>query len=372
MSKFTWRIENFSRLGGRKHYSVIFVVNDYKWKLRLCPNGNSKNKLNLYLLMVDSSSLPRHCGIGTIYSLALINQIDNNKTIKKESYWGHIFSRRNNFGCCSFIPLKKFYDKSEGYLVDDTCLFEAELSVITNAFAASHDNCDQALNVGDHVESAHVEARLFLESLTNKPSSSFWESNSPTHELSLLKGHDTSATIIFDMLISTPLDILVDPRNETAILESLSAVINHNLHLFSDGQAKEIMNLKTTFPQLMQECRSSVEIKRRSEHPSWSTLEKTRSLLEDFVKTGEGIRAEVEELNNKKKEMEAQLKVIKSNSLHVKEERIEVSRQMEFHCSLAMEQAAEIVAKDAKVNQANKKLEHSLKSKWAATRDLFS
>ncbi|CAH9119739.1 unnamed protein product [Cuscuta europaea] len=265
-----------------------------------------------------------------------------------------------------------FYNKSEGYLVDDTCLFEAELSVVTNDFAVSHDNCDQALDVGHHVESAHVEAQLFLESLTKKPSSSFWASNSPTRELSLLKGHDTSATVILDMLISTPFDILVDPRNETAILESLSAVINQNLHLFSDGEAKEIMNLKTTFPQLMQECRSSVEIKRRSEHPSWSTLEKTRSLLEDFVKTGEGISAEVEELINKEKELEAQLKVIKSNSLHVKEERVEVSKQMEFHCSLAMKQAAEIEAKDAEVDQANKKLEHSLKSKWAATRHLFS
>ncbi|CAH9119737.1 unnamed protein product [Cuscuta europaea] len=174
------------------------------------------------------------------------------------------------------------------------------------------------------------------------------------------------------MLISTSLDILADPRNETSILESLSAVIDHNLHLFINGHAKEIMNLKATFPQQMQEWRSSVEIKCRSEHPSWCALEKTRSMLEDLVKTGEGIKAELEELNGKENEVKAQLEVIKSNSLQVKEERIEVSKQMEILCSLAMKQAAKIEAKDAEVDQANKKLEHSLKSKWAATRHLFS
>ncbi|CAH9124023.1 unnamed protein product [Cuscuta epithymum] len=372
MSKFTWRVENFSRLDGSTLSSVMFMVNDYRWKLCLNPKGNSKKQLNLYLLMVDSCRLPTNSSIETKYSLALINQIDNNKTIKKEREQGYKFSQGNNFGCSSFIPLKRFLHKSEGYLVDDMCLFEVELSVVTNAFATSHDNAIPALGVGHHVESAYVEAQLFLESLTKKPSSSCWASDSPTLELSLFKGHGTSATIILDILISTPLDILADRRNETAILESLSAVIDHNLHLFSDGQDKEYMNLKVTFPLLMQEWRSSVEINSRNENPSWWALEKTRSMLEDLVKTGEGIKAELEELNNKEKELEAQLEVIKSNCLQVKEERIQVSKQMEILCSLAMEQAAKIEAKDAKVDRANKKLEHSLKSKWAVTRHLFS
>lgn len=29
--KFTWTIENFSRLNARKHYSDVFVVGGYKW-----------------------------------------------------------------------------------------------------------------------------------------------------------------------------------------------------------------------------------------------------------------------------------------------------------------------------------------------------
>lgn len=30
-SRFTWKIENFSRLNTKKHYSEIFTVGGYKW-----------------------------------------------------------------------------------------------------------------------------------------------------------------------------------------------------------------------------------------------------------------------------------------------------------------------------------------------------
>ena len=30
-SRFTWTIENFTRLNGKKHYSDVFVVGGFKW-----------------------------------------------------------------------------------------------------------------------------------------------------------------------------------------------------------------------------------------------------------------------------------------------------------------------------------------------------
>lgn len=33
--KFTWTIENFSRLNTKKHYSEVFVVGGYKWYLNV-------------------------------------------------------------------------------------------------------------------------------------------------------------------------------------------------------------------------------------------------------------------------------------------------------------------------------------------------
>lgn len=33
--KFTWTIDNFTRLNTKKHYSEVFVVGSYKWYLNL-------------------------------------------------------------------------------------------------------------------------------------------------------------------------------------------------------------------------------------------------------------------------------------------------------------------------------------------------
>ncbi|KAJ8630254.1 hypothetical protein MRB53_023577 [Persea americana] len=40
-SRFTWTIENFSRLNTKKHYSDVFFVGDYKWRVLIFPKGNN-------------------------------------------------------------------------------------------------------------------------------------------------------------------------------------------------------------------------------------------------------------------------------------------------------------------------------------------
>jgi ubiquitin carboxyl-terminal hydrolase 7 len=35
--KFTWTIENFTRLNTKKHYSEVFIVGGYKWYLNFTP-----------------------------------------------------------------------------------------------------------------------------------------------------------------------------------------------------------------------------------------------------------------------------------------------------------------------------------------------
>ncbi|CAH9119747.1 unnamed protein product [Cuscuta europaea] len=83
MSKFTWRIENFSGLDAEKIYSVTFVLNEYQWRLCLHPKGIKAGHLSVYLLVADLSNLPNGWSIATKFSLALVNQIDNHKTIKR-------------------------------------------------------------------------------------------------------------------------------------------------------------------------------------------------------------------------------------------------------------------------------------------------
>ncbi|CAH9119740.1 unnamed protein product [Cuscuta europaea] len=213
----------------------------------------------------------------------------------------------------------------------------------------------------DHDEYVYVEAQSFLESLPKRPSSCW----ALTYEMDFLKGPLHSAKEILDTLISHPLDVLADPKYETAIIESLSSLTAH-LYLFSDERGKEIMNLKATFPEMIQKWRGKGKV--RSEHP-WSSFEKTQNLLEDLVKRGEGIKAKLEKLYKKEREFEAQLEAIENCSLSPKEERQELLNQINIVYSLAEKQARNSEAEE--VDPAIKKLEVTLKSKWASTRLLF-
>ncbi|GMI86826.1 ubiquitin-specific protease 12 [Hibiscus trionum] len=55
--KFTWTIDNFSRLNTKKHYSDIFVVGGFKWRVLILVKGNNVDHLSMYLDVADSSAL---------------------------------------------------------------------------------------------------------------------------------------------------------------------------------------------------------------------------------------------------------------------------------------------------------------------------
>ncbi|CAH9119745.1 unnamed protein product [Cuscuta europaea] len=145
MSKFTWRIENFSKLLVKKLYSVTFVIDQYKWRLCLDPKGSSK-LMYMYLEIADSSSLPNGWSIPAMYNLALINQIDLNKTIIEECE--DEFNIQDNSWGLSLISLSKLLNKSEGFLVDDTCLVEVEVSVVMDATTPACNDSGSPVYIG--------------------------------------------------------------------------------------------------------------------------------------------------------------------------------------------------------------------------------
>ncbi|CAH9119729.1 unnamed protein product [Cuscuta europaea] len=372
MSKFRWKIDNFSRLDVEKPYSSVFNVNEYKWRLLLYPMGNDTAHLSLYLGVPDLPSLPNGWRIPTKFSLALINQLDPKKTIKKETK--HAFNAdESDWGFTSFIPLREFHDKAEGYLVNDTCLIDAEVyvpdasSCVTNN-ATSPVSPYQAIDSSsavalDPVESVYSRVQSVLKSLPKSPSN--LTSGAIPCEVPLFKDRATSAKEIFDKLIAYPLEDLADPQHEPAMLESLS-ILTKNLSLFSVGQAEEILNLNDCFPQMMREWRELSKVKGGSEH-LWAAFEQTKRLLEDLVKTDEGIKSKLEVLVRREKELKTELEEIESNMRQLKVERGEVSKQTKKVCALAEEQGCIIEGREAEVDGANKKME-VLKSKWEAMR----
>ncbi|RWW41779.1 hypothetical protein BHE74_00052717, partial [Ensete ventricosum] len=126
--KFRWTIENFSRLNIKKLYSDIFYVGGYKWRVLIFPKGNNVDHLSLYLDVADSTTLPYGWSRYAQFALAVVNQIHSKYTIRKDTQ--HQFnSRESDWGFTSFMSLSELYDPSRGYLVNDTCVIEAEVVV---------------------------------------------------------------------------------------------------------------------------------------------------------------------------------------------------------------------------------------------------
>ncbi|XP_047962654.1 ubiquitin C-terminal hydrolase 12-like isoform X1 [Salvia hispanica] len=127
-SRFSWTIENFSRVNVKKLYSDVFVVGNYKWRVLIFPRGNNVNALSMYLDAADCATLPYGWNRYAQFSLAIVNQMDNKLTVKKDSQ--HQFNQREiDWGFTSFMPLSELYDTNKGYLMNDTCIVEADVAV---------------------------------------------------------------------------------------------------------------------------------------------------------------------------------------------------------------------------------------------------
>ncbi|KAL3625974.1 CSN-associated deubiquitinating enzyme Ubp12 [Castilleja foliolosa] len=127
-TRYVWTIENFSRLSNKKHYSDIFTVGGYKWRVLIFPKGNNVDYLSAYLDVADSASLPYGWTRYAQFSLAVVNQIHNKYSTKKDTQ--HQFNQReSDWGFTSFMPLSDLYDPNKGYIVNDTCIIEADVAV---------------------------------------------------------------------------------------------------------------------------------------------------------------------------------------------------------------------------------------------------
>ncbi|KAH9659378.1 ubiquitin carboxyl-terminal hydrolase 13 [Citrus sinensis] len=178
-SRFTWRIENFSRLNTKKHYSEIFIVGGFKWRVLIFPKGNNVDHLSMYLDVADSSSLPYGWSRYAQFSLAVINQIHSKYSVigiaflvrlLYECYTQHQFNaRESDWGFTSFMPLGELYDPNRGYLVNDTLIVEAEVIVRRVVDYWSYDSKKETGYVGLKNQGATCYMNSLLQTLFHIP-----------------------------------------------------------------------------------------------------------------------------------------------------------------------------------------------------------
>ncbi|MED6113237.1 hypothetical protein PIB30_068981 [Stylosanthes scabra] len=132
--KFTWTVNNFSEVTREKLYSDTFFTGPYSWRIGICPELSiSKSvklmSINLYAGDNVNFSVERISGN---FKLSLVNQVETNSTIIKESENIQLNQGDNNVACACSLLIRCFNNITHGcpgFLVNDTCIIVAEVSV---------------------------------------------------------------------------------------------------------------------------------------------------------------------------------------------------------------------------------------------------
>ncbi|KAE9447955.1 hypothetical protein C3L33_20144, partial [Rhododendron williamsianum] len=167
-ARFTWTIENFTRLNTKKLYSEIFLVGGYKWRVLIFPKGNNVEHLSMYLDVADSATLPYGWSRYAQFSLAVTNHHTAKFTVRKDTQ--HQFNaRESDWGFTSFMPLSELYDPTRGYLVNDTVVVEADVAVRKVVDYWSHDSKKETGYVGLKNQGATCYMNSLLQTLYHIP-----------------------------------------------------------------------------------------------------------------------------------------------------------------------------------------------------------
>ncbi|XP_049391733.1 uncharacterized protein LOC125856240 [Solanum stenotomum] len=129
--KHEWKITEFTKLKNEV-YSEEFTVEDYKWKLLLYPRGDSRQNgqnISIYLESVDAKGFDRQKSVRAKFSISVKNQICGYKHHNSDSSNWYSAATKS-WGWTSFMSCCEFNDPKKGFLIEDCCILEAEVSIV--------------------------------------------------------------------------------------------------------------------------------------------------------------------------------------------------------------------------------------------------
>ncbi|XVF79800.1 hypothetical protein PTKIN_Ptkin15bG0018700 [Pterospermum kingtungense] len=138
---YSFKINSFSLFSEEdsieKYETGIFEAGGYKWRLSLYPNGNKKSNgdgfISLYLQIAETERLSLGWQINVNFKFFVFDQI-RDKYLVIEDAGKRFHQMKTEWGFDQLLPLECFNDTSNGYLVDDSCVFGAEVFVIEQKF----------------------------------------------------------------------------------------------------------------------------------------------------------------------------------------------------------------------------------------------
>ncbi|KAJ4950018.1 hypothetical protein NE237_026850 [Protea cynaroides] len=123
------KIRSFSVLK-QDYRSAVFDAGGYKWNLCFYPKGKKHEKggyhISLYLVMADSNSFSLGWEVKASLRFSVFDQI-RGKYLTAEVHGRRFNEIKKEWGFDQFISLKTFKKCSNGYLVNDECVFGVEV-----------------------------------------------------------------------------------------------------------------------------------------------------------------------------------------------------------------------------------------------------
>ncbi|XP_050211390.1 ubiquitin C-terminal hydrolase 12-like [Mercurialis annua] len=136
-SHYIFKIQDFSLLSDSKaecFESADFQVGAYKWKLSVYLGGNKKKKgdgyISLYLLLSESNELIFTQEINVNFKLFVYDYIHDKYWTIQDDKERRFQGVKREWGFDKLISVADFEDESNGYLLDDCCIFGAEIFII--------------------------------------------------------------------------------------------------------------------------------------------------------------------------------------------------------------------------------------------------
>ncbi|KAG7572172.1 TRAF-like [Arabidopsis suecica] len=141
MGKFTWRIENFTRLvdllekrkiTGLYIKSKRFQIGNRDCRLIVYPRGQSKAPclhLSVFLEVTESRSSSSDWSCFVSHQLSVVNQRSEEMSVTKESQ-NRYSKAEKDWGWREFVTLINLFDQDAGFLVQDSVVFSAEVLIL--------------------------------------------------------------------------------------------------------------------------------------------------------------------------------------------------------------------------------------------------
>ncbi|KAM0965889.1 hypothetical protein TB2_021397 [Malus domestica] len=137
MYTHVWKIENFSKLKDEYYCSKPFTAENQRWKIDIYPEGDGASKgthLALNLTLADAEKLHPRSQILTKFTFRIVDQMHH---MHHCSFPGTTWfsASQKSWGWPSFITLATLNEADKGFLLNNTCIVEADIIVIAIAKA---------------------------------------------------------------------------------------------------------------------------------------------------------------------------------------------------------------------------------------------